>query len=159
MRLQEAAGRPSPTDTLRQLRQLLEQLFRYLTKEETRGFGNLFARMQFFFDKHPVPAALQEQLTALRILTHKAVIGTLIADEELSLICIKTMACAIQHFCKVPIPAVLERQYVSVQERTLNYTPQFSAALVPQLKCLITDIGPLQKRSDQAPYFFVELPQ
>lgn len=155
MRLQEAAGKPSPTDTLRQLRQLLEQLFRHLTKEETRSFGNLFARMQFFFDKHPVPAALQEQLTALRILTHKAVIGTLIADEELSLICIQTMACAIQHFYELPTPAVLEQLCISVQGRTLNYTPQLSAALVPQLKCLVTGLGPLQKRSDQAPYFLL----
>ncbi|PWV53964.1 DEAD/DEAH box helicase [Chitinophaga sp. S165] len=155
MRLQEAAGKPSPTDTLRQLRQLLEQLFRYLTKEETRSFGNLFARMQFFFDKHSVPAALQEQLTALRILTHKAVIGTLIADEELSLICIQTMAHAIQHFYEVPIPPVLEQQYTSVKDRVLRYTPQFSATLIPQLKCLITDIGPLQKRPDQAPYFLL----
>lgn len=155
MRLQEAAARPSPTDTLRQLRQLLEQMFRYLTKEETRSFGNLVARMQFFFDKYPVPASLQEQLTALRIHTHKAVIGTLIADTELSLLCIQTMAGAIQHFYEVPVPDALEQYCASVQGKTLAYTPQLSAALVPQLKCLITDIGHLQKRPDQAPYFIL----
>jgi hypothetical protein len=155
MRLQEAAGKPSPTDTLRQLRQLLEQLFRYLTKEETRSFGNLFARMQFFFDKYPVPAALQEQLTALRILTHKAVVGTLTADTELSLICVRTMANAIQHFCEMPVPEILIQHCLPVQDSTLAYTPHLSAALVPQLKCLITAIGPLQKRADQAPYFIL----
>lgn len=155
MRLQEAASRPSPTDTLRQLRQLLEQLFRYLTKEETRSFGNLFARMQFFFDKYPVPAALQDQLTALRIHTHKAVLGTLTADTELSLVCVQTMANAIQHFCEVPVPEILEQHCIPVQDQMLAYTPQLSAALVPQLKCLITDIGPLQKRSDHAPYFLL----
>jgi len=156
MRLQEAANRTSPTETLRQLRQLLEQLFRYLTKEEARSFGNLFARMQFFFDKYPVPATLQEQLTALRIHTHKAVIGTLTADTELSLVCVQTMANAIQHFCEVPVPEILTQHCLPVQGSTLAYTPQLSAALVPQLKCLVIAIGPLQKRSDQVPYFILD---
>lgn len=156
MRLQEAAGWPTPTEILRQLRQLLEQLFRHLTKEEARSFGNLFARMQFFFDKHTVPAALQEQLTALRIYTHKAVIGTLTPDTSLSLICVQTMAGAIQYFFEVPIPETLKQQCLNVQGQTLAYTPQLSATLVPQLKCLITNVGPIHKNADQTPYFVLD---
>jgi hypothetical protein len=156
MRLQEAASRQSPTETLRQLRQLLEQLFRHLTRAETRSFGNLFARMQFFFDKYTVPAAIQEQLTSLRIHTHKAIIGTLIADTELSLICIKTMADAIEHFYQIPVPEQLVQHCLAVQDKSLANAPQLSPALIPQLKCLITKVGAIQQKAEQAPSFLLD---
>ncbi|MBW8686022.1 DEAD/DEAH box helicase [Chitinophaga rhizophila] len=156
MRLLEISDRQSPVEIIRQLRQLLEQLFRHLTREESRSFGNLFARMQFFFDKYTVPAAVQEQLTVLRILTHKAIIGTLKADEELALICVRTMADAIQHFYQEIIPATLETRCSPVEGKILSYAPQHAATLIAQVKCLITQVGVLQKKPGHAPYFMLD---
>ena len=56
MRLLEAGDGHQPLATLRYLRGVLEQLFRHLTRNEARSFSNLFARMQFYFDKHGVAA-------------------------------------------------------------------------------------------------------
>lgn len=156
MRLQEAAGRTSPTEVLRQTGHLLEQLFRHLTREESRSFGNLFARMQFFFDKYTVPAALREQLSVLRNLTHKAITGTLVADTELALICIQTLARAIEHFYQTPIPESIEQHCTDVANKTLQYETRLAQGLIPQLKCLITQVGPLQKDLEHVPYFILD---
>ncbi|QHS61591.1 DEAD/DEAH box helicase [Chitinophaga agri] len=156
MRLLEISDRQSPVEIIRQLRPLLEQLFRYLTREESRSFGNLFARMQFFFDKYTVPAPVQEQLTVLRILTYKAVTGYLKADDELALVCIRTLADAIKYFYEEEIPASLEILCADVKDEILSYTPEHAADLIPQLKCLIIQVGILQKKPGHAPYFMLE---
>jgi len=156
MRLLEASDRPSPVEIIRQLRQLLDQLFRHLTREESRSFGNLFARMQFYFDKYTVPAHLEEQLTILRILTYKAINHHFRTDDELALICIRTMADTICHFFEEPIPEILEALCSNVKDKPLSYAPQLSDELVPQLKCLVTQVGILQKKPGHAPYFMLD---
>ncbi|MVT07050.1 DEAD/DEAH box helicase [Chitinophaga tropicalis] len=156
IRLQEAGNDLAPAAAMRQLRSLLEQLFHHLTKGEARSFSNLFARMQFFFDKHPVPAALQAQLTTLRIVTHKAVNGELEANRELVLICIHTLAIAIQYFFKVPVLSTIKELCGPVKDMQLTHPPQLSPALIPLLKCLVTAVGPLQQRSEQTPLFILD---
>lgn len=153
MRLTEAGSDPFPAGSMRQLRSILEQFFYYLTKGEARSFSNLPARMQFFFDKHPVPAALQAQLTTLRVVTHKAVNGELEATRELVIICIKTLAAAISYFCQVPVPDTLRELCLPAADMQLVHPPQLSPSLIPLLKCLVISVGPIQQQTAQSSYF------
>lgn len=154
MQLLEAGDGTYPLAVLRHLRGMLEQMFRHLTKEEPRSFGNLFARMQFHFDKQEVPAGLREQLSILRMLTGKAVMGNLSADREIALICIQTFANAIHHFYDAPIPEPLHIRCMPVSGKQLAHPPRSSPPLIPLLKCLVTTVGALQQ-DDHQHYFIL----
>ena len=147
MRLLEAGDGHQPLATIRFLKGVLEQLFRHLTKEEARSFSNLFARMQFYFDKHGTPAEQRRQLTIVRILSNKALMGGLEADTSLALLCIRTLATFIQQYFEVPIPEELLSRCAGVAGETLAQAPVANSPLVPLLKCLVTGIGPLQEES------------
>ncbi|RFM35492.1 DEAD/DEAH box helicase [Chitinophaga silvisoli] len=156
MRLLEAGDGHQPLATLRFLRGVLEQLFRHLTRNEARSFSNLFARMQFYFDKHGVAAEQRRQLTILRILTTKAMTGGLRADQDDALLCIHTLANIIEAYYEVPQPEALLERCAAVAGQTLAQGPVDNNPLVPLLKCLVTGVGPLQKTPDGVESFVLQ---
>jgi hypothetical protein len=153
MRLLEAGDGQQPLTTIRFLRGVLEQLFRQLTKDEARSFSNLFARMQFYFDKQGIPAEQRRQLTILRILTNKAMTGGLHTDQHIALLCVRTLAEAIEQYTGEPIPAALAARCAPVAGDSLAHTPAANTDLVPLLKCLVTSVGELHKTPEGIEHF------
>ena len=60
-----------------QERQILEQIYKELTKTAAASFHGLFARMQYYHDQEGTPEAIVHQLNTLRILCNK------VAHDEL----------------------------------------------------------------------------
>jgi DNA replication ATP-dependent helicase Dna2 len=155
MRIKEAQQANDSLTAIRSFRMILENLFRALTADELRGFGNLFARMQFYFDKHQVAADIREQLTVLRILTNKAATREITLPEEHYLLCIKTLAEAVQHFYTLPVPAELVALYAPVAHKQLIRPTFHHPELVPLLKCLVMGTGPLQTDANGKRHFIL----
>lgn len=153
MRLLEAGDGQQPLTTIRFLRGVLEQLFRQLTKDEARSFSNLFARMQFYFDKHGIPAEQRRQLTILRILTNKAMTGGLHADQHIALLCVRTLAEAIEQYYGEPIPEALAVRCAPTAGDSLAHAPAANTDLVPLLKCLVISVGELHKTPEGVAHF------
>ncbi|MBV7528610.1 DEAD/DEAH box helicase [Chitinophaga sp. sic0106] len=142
-RIQEAANTPQPTDKLRLYKLILESLFRDLTRQEHRSFGNLFARMQFYFDKEIVPADIQQQLTALRILTARATRTIFPLQGEEHTLCIKALAESVAWFYSAVVPLRLSETYYDAGDKSLSRNIRNRPASIVSLKCMITAVGPL----------------
>ncbi|NSL89357.1 AAA family ATPase [Chitinophaga sp. Mgbs1] len=142
-RIREACHTSAPEEKIRLYKLILESLFRELTREETRSFGNLFARMQFYFDKNTVPPELYKQLSALRILTNKAIRGLFPLQDTEHLLCIKALSNAVAWCFQEPEPAALQELYAACGSMQLSFSGQYRPADVPLLKCMITAVGPL----------------
>ncbi|RFS23477.1 hypothetical protein DVR12_10710 [Chitinophaga silvatica] len=107
-RIREASKVQPTEEKARYYKQILETLFRELTKEESRSFGNLFARMLFFFDKHNVPTEIKQPLVALRILTQKATRDSLQLHESDHHLCLKALIEVISWYYQEDVPADLQ---------------------------------------------------
>lgn len=142
-RIKEAHHTTTPEEKVRQYKQILESLFRELTREETRSFGNLFARMQFYFDKQVVPPDIHHQLTALRILTNKATRGLFSLQEAEHLLCVKALTAAVSWFYNTPEPEALSSLLAASGDNHLSLSYQHRPADVAMLKCMITSVGEL----------------
>ncbi|PSL49390.1 AAA domain-containing protein [Chitinophaga niastensis] len=142
-RIKEAHGIQNTEEKTRHYKLILENLFRELTRKESRSFGNLFARMQYFFDKQVVPPDIHQQLTALRILTNKATRGLFPLDETEHLLCIKALTAAVSWCYHVPVPAVLEDIYTAAGTNKLSLAYQHRPGSLTLLKCMITSVGVL----------------
>lgn len=103
-RIREAFHIGLADEKVRYYKQLLETLFRELTKKETRSFGNLFARMQFFFDKENAPRDLKNQVMVARTLTMKAIRGMHMFSEEEHLQCLKAISNLIEWYYQAAPP-------------------------------------------------------
>lgn len=156
MRIQEAHQASDPLTAIRSMRMILENLFRALTAGELRGFGNLFARMQFYFDKYQVAPEIREQLSVLRILTNKAANHEIILTEDQYLLCIKTLSLAVHHFYSLPVPTTLTRLYAPVLNKQLTRPAFHHPELVPVLKCLVMDTGTLEKDANGKRHFIIQ---
>ncbi|MFB6455908.1 DEAD/DEAH box helicase [Chitinophaga sp. Hz27] len=142
-RITEAAGQQQPDEKVRLYKLILEHLFRELTREEHRSFGNLFARMQFYFDKEIVPPEVQQQLTTLRILTNRATKSLFPLQPEEHLLCIKALAESVSWFYEEVVPLKLSEHYYDTGDRTLSRSFRKRPASIPSLRCMITAVGPL----------------
>ncbi|SHL89666.1 Superfamily I DNA and/or RNA helicase [Chitinophaga jiangningensis] len=142
-RIQEAANTPQPNDKLRLYKLILESLFRDLTRQEHRSFGNLFARMQFYFDKEIVPADIQQQLTALRILTSRATRTIFPLQGEEHTLCIKALAESVAWFYSAVVPLRLSETYYDAGDKSLSRNIRNRPASIISLKCMVTAVGPL----------------
>ncbi|NIG52492.1 AAA domain-containing protein [Chitinophaga sp. Cy-1792] len=142
-RITEAAGQQQPEEKVRLYKLILEHLFRDLTREEHRSFGNLFARMQFYFDKEIVSPDIQQQLTTLRILTNRATKSLFPLQPEEHLLCIKALAESVAWFYEEVVPLKLSELYYDTGDRTLSRSLRQRPATIPSLRCMITAVGPL----------------
>ncbi len=142
-RITEAANTSQPADKIRAYKLILESLFRDLTREEHRSFGNLFARMQFYFDKEVIPPDIQQQLTTLRILTTRATRSLFPLQPEEHSLCIKALAEAVAWFYEDVIPLHLSETYYDTGDKTLARNVRQRPASIDSLKCMVTAVGPL----------------
>ncbi|WP_212001035.1 DEAD/DEAH box helicase [Chitinophaga sp. HK235] len=142
-RIKEAHHTSSPEEKFRQYKQILESLFRDLTREESRSFGNLFARMQFYFDKEVVPPEIRQQLTALRLLTNKTTAGMFPLQDHEHLLCIKALTAAVAWVYQEQEPDDLRQLFLTTGNTRLALSYQHNPADIPLLKCMITATGAL----------------
>ncbi|MBC9931582.1 DEAD/DEAH box helicase [Chitinophaga qingshengii] len=142
-RIKEAHHTTNPEDKIRQYRQILETLFRDLTSDETRSFGNLFARMQFYFDKQVVPAEIRQPLSALRLLTSKSTSGMFPLQAEEHLYCIKALTETVAWTYQAAIPEDLALLFRHTGSNYLSLSYQHHPADIPLLKCMVTETSPL----------------
>lgn len=142
-RIQEAANTPQPAGKLRLYKLILESLFRDLTRQEHRSFGNLFARMQFYFDKETVPPDIQQQLTALRIITARHTRTMLPLQEEEHTLCIKALAEAVAWCYSATVPLRLSEAYYDAGTKSLARNINNQPASILSLKCMVMAVGPL----------------
>ncbi|MET6999306.1 DEAD/DEAH box helicase [Chitinophaga defluvii] len=156
MRIQEAHQASDPLTAIRSIQLILENLFRALTAGELRGFGNLFARMQFYFDKYQVATEIREQLSVLRILTSKAANREIILTTEQYLLCIKTLSLAVHHFYALQVPDALATLYTAVMNKQLTRPVFHHPELVPVLKCLVMNTGPLESDVNGKHHFMIQ---
>ena len=142
-RIKEAQSIENTEEKTRHYKQVLEILFRELTRKETRSFGNLFARMQFYFDRQAVPPDIHQQLTALRILTNKATRGMFPLQETEHLLCIKALTEAVAWCYQAPPPEELTALCAAAGPHKLSLARQHRPGSLALLKCMITAVGPL----------------
>lgn len=142
-RIKEVHSIQNTEDKVRHYKQILEILFRELTRKETRTFGNLFARMQFFFDRQVVPPDIHQQLTALRILTNKATRGMFPLQEAEHVLCIKALAESVAWCYQVPPPPGLSAIYASAGPHKLSLAWHHHAGSLALIKCMVTAVGSL----------------
>ncbi len=143
VRIREAHHSTSSEEKIRQYRQILETLFRDLTREETRSFGNLFARMQFYFDKQVVPPEVRQPLSALRLLTNKTTSGMFPLQEQEHLCCIKALSEAVAWAYQEPEPEELRLLLRPAGDMRLSLSYQHHPSDIPLLKCMVTGTSPL----------------
>ncbi|MDR6566113.1 AAA domain-containing protein [Chitinophaga ginsengisegetis] len=142
-RIKEAHSIPDTEDKTRHYKQILEILFRELTHKETRSFGNLFARMQFYFDRQSVPPDIHQQLTALRILTNKATRGMFPLQDAEHLLCIKALTESVAWCYQATPPAELTALYAPTGSHKLSLAWQHRPGSLALLKCMVTTVGTL----------------
>jgi hypothetical protein len=147
-RIREAYHLPDTDEKTRQYRQILEILFRELTRKESRSFGNLFARMQFYFDQNALPPDIRQQLTALRILTNKATRGMLPLQDAEHQLCIRALSEAVAWCFQVPPPNDLQEIYAPAGQHKLSVTWQQRSGTLSLIKCMVTSVGTLQTSAD-----------
>ncbi|HVI43906.1 MAG TPA: AAA domain-containing protein [Chitinophaga sp.] len=156
-RIKETHNLLTPEEKIRHYKLILENLFRELTQTESRSFGNLFARMQFYFDKHPVPADIRRQLTALRILTAKPVRGLQRWQENMDLLCLKALATATSWAYQQPVPDTLLALFGTCGNDILSFAYQHRPSDLVLLKCMITTVGPLMLTAEGKQAFLLDV--
>ena len=142
-RIKEAHGIESTAEKTRHFKQVLEILFRELTRTETRSFGNLFARMQFYFDRQAAPPEIRQQLTALRILTNKAIRGIAFLQETELHLCIRALTEAVAWCYQSAPPPELAAFCAACGPHRLSLIRQQHPGSISLLKCMVTAVGPL----------------
>jgi len=111
-RLQEIeAQQTSFKSKYAQLRILVEQYCKWLTKDEKLQFSNLFSRLNYIADLKNLDASLTLRLNTFRIHANQISQGELIPDEQAYLQDIKSIALGIAALFDVDIPADLSKKF------------------------------------------------
>ncbi|MFY0252969.1 DEAD/DEAH box helicase [Chitinophaga sp. 30R24] len=139
-RIKEAHLTVGTAEKVRLYKQILDILFRELTGNEYRTFGNLFARMHFFFDRKVVPPEIRQPLTALRILTKNT---SLQLQEIEHLLCIKALTEAVAWAFQTPPPTALTLLYTTAGDLKLSAAKPSQRDHSALIKCMVTAVGPL----------------
>lgn len=143
-RIESASKLNDPASIFRDLRVVLEQVFRYLTSGEKRAFNGLYARTQFVFDTMQVPDELRFQINGFRILANK------VAHEEVqvtplqALLALKAISGVITYFFKEPVPLNIAELYAVTGNQTFVKQVSAKREIIDSLRVVVTKIGPLQ---------------
>lgn len=93
------------TERIYRSRQLLENLYKELTRDVNVAFTGLYARMQFVHEVTPLKPELIDQLQYLRLFTNKVIHKDDFEFGELEFgSCVRVLSEAIEHYsgCKIP---------------------------------------------------------
>jgi len=125
----EASAQQDKSTRFLQYRQILEELFLELTRNENRFFSGLYSRVNYIFEEKEVDELVQKGVNFTRQITNKVVHNK---DHELQKkdewFCIKNLSYAIRYFSGVNIPQALrttfETPLKNIQESQPQSTPR-----------------------------------
>ncbi|WP_040574689.1 AAA domain-containing protein [Pontibacter sp. BAB1700] len=137
----EAAQGPKLTDKMKELRTVLDSLFKELTSQEKQYFQSTFSRSSFVFDKYNVSHDVREEINGFRKKANNVVhtIGTDVSDDEL-LAGMRALALAISHFEGQPIPEALHTRFSSRPELTYRRKSKRNHTHIKELELVVTEV-------------------
>lgn len=140
-RIAAAAALTDPAAIIREYRAVLEVLFKQLTLEDHRSFSNLYARIEFVFDKEKETTPLKAAVNGLRAFSNSVNYNDTPITEENLLLGLRTVAEAIHYFSDTPAPALLQQHYAPVAENVWQITELLNAEATALDKVLVLAIG------------------
>lgn len=137
----ESTQGPKHTDKFKDLRSVLDSLFKELTSQEKQYFQSTFSRSNYIFDKYDVTPVLREEIHGLRIKANDVVhtAGADVSDDDL-LTGMKALAMAISHFGSTPEPEELSIKYGHRPELTFRRKQKRNHTHISELQLTVVEV-------------------
>jgi DNA replication ATP-dependent helicase Dna2 len=137
----EASQGPKQTDKFKDLRTVLDSLFKELTSQEKQYFQSTFSRSSYVFDKYNVASDVREEINGFRKKANDVVhtVGADVSDDEL-LAGMRALSLAISHFEGEPIPESLHTRFVDKPELTFRRKGKRNHTHIKELELIVTDV-------------------
>ncbi|MBX0332975.1 DNA2/NAM7 family helicase [Pontibacter sp. HSC-14F20] len=137
----DAAEGPKKTDKFKDLRSVLDSLFKELTSQEKQYFQNTFSRSNFIFDKYDVAPDLRDEVHGLRVRANYVVhnVGTDVSDDDL-LTGMRALALAVSHFGNTPEPPQLSARYSNRPELTFRQKRRKNHTHISELQLTVVEV-------------------
>ena len=130
-------------------RQVLEDLFKELTKDENQFFSDLSARTEYIFKNYEAPPFIKKSADNLRRLANKVIHQSDFQlsdkDEPFS---IRNLCAVLSHFSNVPIPEKLKsiyEPYLRNYIETVKDRPKPPVRENHSFRAVITEVGPAKE--------------
>jgi hypothetical protein len=141
----------SNKERLPKYRQVLEDLFKELTKDENQFFTDLSARTEYIFKTYDTPLAIKKYSDSLRRLANKVVheagFEPTDKDEPFS---IRDLCAVLSHFSKVPVPEKLKLIYEPVLRNFIEVVkdrPRPPVRETYSFRAVVTDVVPAKEHT------------
>jgi DNA replication ATP-dependent helicase Dna2 len=154
-RIEEAVSHAAAGHAVRDLRIILESIFRHLTSADRRSFAGSYARMEFIFDRMNVGQGLREQIHGLWKHGTHHLIHELRDDRDTYLLGLRAVCEAVAFFYATTIPAALQVQYASLGERRFTYSPVSGSETLPVMRPVVTAIGQVEEQDGRRHFSIV----
>ena len=140
-------------EKISEIRTLLGNLFKELTKDESQVFSSIHARTLFIFDKYQVPKTVAEEVNGLRIFANKVVYGHIPeVDERDYIASIKAISQNINYFSNFGIPAELKLVFQDYQDISISKKSITPGEVIPFIKAVVISTGDIKKSSNNQNY-------
>lgn len=154
-RIEAAARLTDRASQVRDIRVILETMFKMLTHSETRSFSNLFGRMEFIFDKLQAQQIIREQLHGLRQYSNKLAHNDMDPSLEDGMRAIRAIAEGVEHFYKKNIPADIQAIYQPLGDKRFRQSKLPPSDQLLEIKPVILEIGDIQNTANDGAYFIL----
>ncbi|SFG28989.1 DEAD/DEAH box helicase [Pontibacter chinhatensis] len=137
----DAAEGPKKTDKFKDLRAVLDSLFKELTSQESQYFKSTFSRSNYIFDKYDVSPVVRDEVHGLRVRANHVVhnAGADVSDDDL-LTGMKALALAISHFGNTPEPVELSTKYSNRPELTFKQKQKRNHTHVSEMQLTVVEV-------------------
>jgi DNA replication ATP-dependent helicase Dna2 len=143
-RIATSATLQDAPSTVRELRNILEQLFRNLTAGHNRSFNGLFARTQFVFDTMEVPVGLKAEVNLFRRFANEVVHESKPISANELMLCLKTCTQAVAHFSGQAVPAAVAALYAPVANGQWAQRARVSRTMAEWLRVMVLGAGNME---------------
>ncbi|MCG7856697.1 AAA domain-containing protein [Flavihumibacter sediminis] len=141
---------------VRDIRVILESMFKMLTRSETRSFSNLYGRMEYIFDKMQVQQYMQDQLHGLRQFSNKLSHNDLDPSLEDGMRSIRAIAEGVEYFYEKKVPADIVAIYHPLGDKRFQQSKPQVREQVEQMKPVVLSIGAVEPTTKDGAYFIIK---
>ncbi|MCB9231082.1 MAG: AAA family ATPase [Bacteroidia bacterium] len=110
---------PSLTDKMRGFRAFLEDIYKEITKNETRSFRSLNEMMIFISETYNVARRIKDEANGLRVLFNELAHKRVQSNQEKYLASIQALAFVIYYFSSTSIPPEISQLLINFPDLTL----------------------------------------
>lgn len=137
----EAAEGPKKTDKFKDLRAVLDSLFKELTSQEKQYFQSTFSRSSYVFDKYNVASEIRDEINGFRRKANDVVhtAGADVSDDEM-LTGMRALSLAISHFEGEPVPEILHTRFGNRPELTYRRKYKRNHTHIKELELIVTEV-------------------